>query len=160
MNFITCLSRVDKYDTILMMVDKFFKYMTFISTQSEYLMGYNLIHKTILVNCLFTFLGTKLNFFITFHPQINDQMKRVKRVLEDYLIHYVMVQQNNWVNLLDVVQFAHSIQYSRYLSIAYYFAKNHSDLIEEAREILTRAVQRMKKNDDQCQQKIKYVVID
>ncbi|CAA6662804.1 unnamed protein product [Spirodela intermedia] len=58
----------------------------------------------------FTLLGTKLSFSTTFHPQTDGQIERVNGMLEDYLKHYVITRQDNWVELLDAVQFAHTIQ--------------------------------------------------
>ena len=41
-----------------------------------------------------------------FHPQIDGQTKRVNRILEDMLRHYIKPMQDNWNEFLAVVEFA------------------------------------------------------
>ena len=56
---------------------------------------------------LFPYLGTKLNFSIAYHPQIDGQTKRVNRVLEDMLRMYVMDKPTKWEDYLQLVEFSY-----------------------------------------------------
>ena len=61
---------------------------------------------------LFGLLGSQLKFSTTNHPQTNGQTKRINAVLEDYLRHYVTTSQKNWLDLLDLAQFAYNLHKS------------------------------------------------
>jgi hypothetical protein len=50
----------------------------------------------------------KVELSSTFHPQINGQTKRVNQVLEQYLHYTTNYHQDNWSNLLSVVEFAYN----------------------------------------------------
>ena len=45
---------------------------------------------------------------IVYHPQIDGQTERLNQILKQYLQHYVNYTQNNWLELLPVVQFAYN----------------------------------------------------
>ncbi len=51
-------------------------------------------------------VGTKIQMSTAFHPQTDGQTERMNRVVEDCLRHYVMPHQQNWDQLLPVVEFA------------------------------------------------------
>ena len=56
----------------------------------------------------FAYLGTKLNFSTTYHPQTNGQTERVNQVLE-YMLHiYVMDKPSKWEDYLHLVEFAYN----------------------------------------------------
>ncbi|KAA0057858.1 reverse transcriptase [Cucumis melo var. makuwa] len=61
---------------------------------------------------LFSFLGTSLNIFSSYHPQTDGQTERFNCMLEEYLRHFVNARQKNWVQLLDVAQFCFNAQTS------------------------------------------------
>ncbi|XP_078446358.1 uncharacterized protein LOC144715301 [Wolffia australiana] len=174
MDFVTCLSRVGGHDAILVVVDRFSKYATFIPTTSK--VHADGVH------------GSKLIFSTSFHPQTDGQTEHVDSMLEEYLWHYVSVNQENWVELLEVAQFAHYINRSsatghspfeiatgrqpltppevvkrkgnRHFPVAFRFARDYHALIEEAREALERAAQRMKKYADQHKRDVEFQVGD
>ena len=57
---------------------------------------------------LFPDLGTKLNFNIVYHPQIDGKTERVNQVLE-YMLHmYVMDKPTKWEDYLHLVEFAYN----------------------------------------------------
>jgi len=43
-----------------------------------------------------------------YHPQTDGQTKRLNQMLEQYLQHYVNYAQNNWSEILPVVQFVYN----------------------------------------------------
>lgn len=59
---------------------------------------------------LFELLGTRLQFPTSNHPQTDGQTERINALLEEDLRHYVMANQSNWVDLLDIAQFSYNIQ--------------------------------------------------
>ncbi|GKA92165.1 putative nucleotidyltransferase, ribonuclease H [Tanacetum coccineum] len=65
-----------------------------------------------LLNKLFRFTGTNLNFSMSFHPQTDRQTERVNALLELYLRHYVSANQHDWAKLLDVAQLSYNMQRS------------------------------------------------
>lgn len=61
---------------------------------------------------LFNLMGTYLKFSTVNYPQADGQTKRVNALLEEYLQHYVISNQKNWVDLLDAAQFCYNIYHS------------------------------------------------
>ena len=59
-------------------------------------------------NALHGLLGTKLAMSTVFHPQTDGQTKRVNRILEDMLWHYINPIQDDWGEFLAVVEFAYN----------------------------------------------------
>ena len=59
---------------------------------------------------LFKFLGSKLKFSTTNHPQTDGQTKMINALLKEYLMHYVTTTQKNWVDLLDTTQLCYNLQ--------------------------------------------------
>ncbi|KAL0554721.1 hypothetical protein IC582_008649 [Cucumis melo] len=137
MNFITHLSKVGDFEAILVIIDRFSKYATFIPTtrQCSAEMTAQLFFKhvvklwgvpTSIVSDrdgrfigsfwteLFSFLGTSLNISSSYHPQTDDQTERFNCMLEEYLHHFVNTRQKNWVQLLDVAQFCFNAQTSSF----------------------------------------------
>jgi len=53
-------------------------------------------------------LGTKSKLSTAYHPQTDGQTERLNQTLEQYLRFYVNYQQDNWVTLLPVAQFAYN----------------------------------------------------
>ena len=45
---------------------------------------------------------------ITFHPQIDDQIERMNQIIEQYLRIYCNYQQDDWSNLLSLVEFSYN----------------------------------------------------
>jgi len=53
-------------------------------------------------------LGIKANLSTAYHPETDGQTKCVNQILEQYLRVYVNYQQDNWVNLLPLAEFAYN----------------------------------------------------
>jgi hypothetical protein len=54
---------------------------------------------------LFNMMRSNLKFSTGYHPQTDGQTERVNALLEDYLRHYALTSQKNWLKLLEVAQF-------------------------------------------------------
>jgi hypothetical protein len=67
---------------------------------------------------LFKGFGTSLNFSTTYHPQLDGQIARVNRVIEDMMIMYVVDKPSKWEDYLHLVEFAYNngYQYSLRMS--------------------------------------------
>ncbi|TYK25835.1 reverse transcriptase [Cucumis melo var. makuwa] len=133
MDFITHLPKVGNFEAILVIIDRFSKYATFIPTtkQCSEEMTAQLFFKHV-VNLwgvpisivsdrdgrfigsfwtkLFSFLRTSLNISSSYHPQTDGQTERFNYMLEEYLHDFVNARQKNWVQLLDVAQFCFNTQ--------------------------------------------------
>jgi hypothetical protein len=57
-------------------------------------------------NTLLAKLGTKAKLSTSFHPQTDGQTERMNQTLEQYLRCYVNYQQDDWVQMLPLAQFA------------------------------------------------------
>ena len=135
LDFITHLPKVREYDAILVIVDRFSKYATFVPTpklcSAELTAQLFFKHVVKLWGILssiisdrdgrfigtfwtelFAFLGTTLNISSSYHPQTNGQTERFNCLLEEYLCHFVDARQKNWIQLLDVSQFCFNCQTS------------------------------------------------
>src|SRR5882724_2587158 len=51
-------------------------------------------------------LGIKANLSTAYHPKTDSQTKMVNQILEQYLWVYINYQQDDWVNLLPLAEFA------------------------------------------------------
>ena len=135
MDFIHGLPKSEGCQTLMVVVDRFSKYGTFIPASKDcpaqeaaqllmkHLVKYWGVPKTIVSDRdgrfigkfwteLFKLLGTELNFSTSFHPQTDGQTERVNALLEIYLRHYVSVHQQDWAKILDVAQFSYNLQRS------------------------------------------------
>ncbi|KAK2973869.1 hypothetical protein RJ640_029685 [Escallonia rubra] len=135
MDFITCLPRSEGCGSIMVMVDRFSKYATFVASPADCTMEeatrlflknvvkYWGLPKVIVSKRdpkftgkfwteLFKLLGSELHFSTSFHPQIDGQTKRVNALLECYLWHFVSANQTDWARLLDVAQFLYNLMRS------------------------------------------------
>jgi len=57
-------------------------------------------------------LGIKANLSTTYHPATDGQTKWVNQILEQYLWVYINYQQDDWVNLLPLAEFAYTTRRS------------------------------------------------
>ncbi|KAH6786092.1 hypothetical protein C2S51_038547 [Perilla frutescens var. frutescens] len=126
MDFITGLPKVGDLYAVVVMVDQFSKYATFVpasktiteekttqlffkhivkiwglprdivSDRDSYFTG-NFWTE------LFKLLGSKLNMSSSFYPQSDGQIERFNLMLDEYLRHFVSANQKDYVKLLDVV---------------------------------------------------------
>jgi hypothetical protein len=135
MNFITNLSfnkRSEQiYDFILIIIDRYTKYFKYISARKDWttkqlanqlfdkIFSKHEMSKSIMFdkNSLFIFnfwfnfcyhLKIKIRLNIVFHSQTNDQTERQNQTLKQYLRIYVNYQQDNWIKLLFVTEFAYN----------------------------------------------------
>ncbi|KAJ7958669.1 Retrotransposon protein, putative, Ty3-gypsy subclass [Quillaja saponaria] len=135
LDFITSLSRVGDLSTLLVVVDRFSKYATFIPAPKycsaedtaqlffKYVVKYWGVPKNIVSDQdsrftgtfwseLFNLLGSQLNISSSYHPQTDGQTERFNGMLEEYLRHFASVNQRNWPKLLDIAQFCFNAQKS------------------------------------------------
>ncbi|TXG69042.1 hypothetical protein EZV62_003977 [Acer yangbiense] len=135
MDFISALSKSKGCGSIMMVVDRFSKYGTFIpatkNCTAEEAARLFLKHVVKLWGVpqnivsdhdprftrrfwteLFKMLGTDLNFSTSFHPQSDGKTKSFNELLELYLRHYVSAHQRDWAKLLDMAQFSFNLQRS------------------------------------------------
>lgn len=126
---------------------------------------------------LFELLGSDLKFSTANHPQTDGQTERVNALLEEYLRHYATASQSNWVELLDTAQFCYNLHRSSSTGkspfelatgqqplmphevaktksqgkcpAAYRYARSQQELIDEAKDSLSKAIRKMKKYADQ-----------
>ncbi|KAE8689004.1 Detected protein of unknown function [Hibiscus syriacus] len=135
MYFIIRLPHSEGLSSIMVVVDRFSKYGTFIPASKvcpakeaarlflKYVVKYWGVPKTIINDRdtrftgrfwteLFKLMGTSLNFSTTVHPQTDGQTERVNGLLEIYLRHYISATQSDWPKHLDVAQFSYNLQKS------------------------------------------------
>lgn len=53
-------------------------------------------------------LGSKQKMSTSYHPQTDGQTERINQIVEQYLRFYLNYQQDNWVELLPLAQFAYN----------------------------------------------------
>ncbi|GKV33019.1 hypothetical protein SLEP1_g41575 [Rubroshorea leprosula] len=135
MDFISALPRSEGCGSILVVVDRFSKYGTFIPAPRDckaeeaarlffkHVVKYWGLPRTIISDRdprftgkfwreLFKLMGSDLHFSTSFHPQTDGQTERVNALLELYLRHFVSANQHDWAKLLDVAQFSFNLQRS------------------------------------------------
>ena len=137
LDFITKLPRSKdewtgkEYDAILNVTDRLTKYAYFVpyleSSTAEDLGG--VLFKTIVTQhgvpdeivsdrdklftskywtTLMALIGVKRKMSTSFHPQTDGQTERINQTLKAYLRCYINYQQNNWVDLLPMAQYAYN----------------------------------------------------
>ena len=97
---------------------------------------------------LLSMLRIKLKMSTTFHPQTNEQMKRVNQSLKQYLRHYINNTQFNWVELLLMTQLTLNAKVSKTTKKTSFFAnfERESNLFEKPRNQVSTKVAIMKEN--------------
>jgi len=145
MNFIEKLPSSSRFDTILVIVDQLTKQTIFIpaddtitSTDLAYLFVLHMFSKHSIpshvtsnrglefVSNFFRSLGTALDMHLHFtsgyHPKGDRQTKCTNQTLEQYLCVYCNYQQDNWSELLPLVEFAYNNTPSATTSVSPFFA--------------------------------------
>ncbi|GKV50067.1 hypothetical protein SLEP1_g56783 [Rubroshorea leprosula] len=135
MDFISALPQSEGCGSILVVVDRFSKYGTFIPAPRDckaeeaarlffkHVVKYWGLPRIIISDRdprftgkfwreLFKLMGSDLHFSMSFHPQTDEQTERVNALLELYLRHFVSANQHDWAKLLDVAQFSFNLQRS------------------------------------------------
>ena len=131
MDFIEWLPVTEGFDTILVVVDRLTKMAHFIPTRSD--IDAPQLAKIFLQNIftkhgtpadivsdrgkhfvsrfwasLCTLLGVRSNLSTAYHPETDGQTERTNQILEQYLRIYVNYEQNDWINLLPLAEFAYN----------------------------------------------------
>ena len=135
MDFISALPKSEGCGCIMVVVDRYSKYATFIAAPTDckadeaarlfvkHIIKLWGVPKSIVSDRdprftgrfwteLFKMLGTDLKFSTSFHPQTDGQTERINSLLEMYLRHYLSAHQRDWAKLLDVAQFSYNLQRS------------------------------------------------
>ncbi|KAE8696991.1 cytochrome P450 78A7-like [Hibiscus syriacus] len=135
MDFIVGLPVTDGFSSIMVVIDRFSTYGTFIPASKvcpageatrlflKHVVEYWGVPKTIISDWdtrftgrfwkeLFKLMGSSLNFSTSVHPQTDGQTERVNALVETYLRHYVSATQRSWPKLLDIAQFSYNLQMS------------------------------------------------
>ena len=135
MDSIIGLPNSEGYGSIIVVVDRFSKYATFIAAlkdctakETVRLFLKNVVKywgqpKFIISDRdsrftgkflmeVFKLMGTELHFSTSFHPQTDGQTERVNALLELYLRHFVSANKTDWAKFLDVAQFSYNLQRS------------------------------------------------
>lgn len=135
MDYIVGLPISEGCGCIMVVVDRFSKYGTFIPTPKDcmaeisaklflkHVAKYWGLPKSIISDRdsrftgkfwteLFRLMGSALHFSTSFRPQTDGQTERVNALLEIYLRHFVSANQADWAKLMDVAQFSYNLQRS------------------------------------------------
>ena len=140
MDLIPDLPGSDRYDTILVVIDRLTKMSHFISCKKnldtqqfatlfmQHVVRLDRIPRDIVTNrgSLFTSRlwkqiteksGIERRLSTAFHPQTDGQTQRTNAILEQYLRAYVNYQQDNWNELLPQAEFAYNNRYQETIKI-------------------------------------------
>ncbi|RVW86102.1 RNA-directed DNA polymerase-like [Vitis vinifera] len=169
MDFIIRLPKSEDRGSIIVVVDKFSKYATFIAAPTDCTAEEM---ARLFIKHLFKLMGLELHFSTSFHPQTDGPTERMNALLELYLRHFVSANQKDWAKLLDIAQFSYNLQRSEatnkspvelatgqqpltphtlmigYMGrspAAFKFAKGWHKQAEIARSYLDKATKKMKK---------------
>ncbi|KAF4415710.1 Transposon Ty3-I Gag-Pol polyprotein [Colletotrichum fructicola] len=119
------------FDSVLVIVDRLTKYAYFIpykeasnaeecaytflkyiianhGTPKEIVSDRDKIFTSNFWKSIMSHLGIKQSMSTAFHPQTDGQTERINQILETYLRAYVNYNQDNWVVLLPIAQFAYN----------------------------------------------------
>ena len=130
MNFISRFSKVEGFGSVLVVVYRFSKYAIFIPAPNLYEAGHIFFNNVVkhfrmlddIVSdqdtwftsrfwvVLFMMWGIECRFSTANHPQTDSQIERLNQMLEEYLRHYVIVAQTNWLELLKPAQLSYNLQ--------------------------------------------------
>ena len=145
MDFIEKLLSSFRFDTILVIVDRLTKQVIFIPVHDT-IMSTDLAHLFVLhvfskhgisshvtsdrgsefVSNFFQSLGTaldmQLHFTSGYHPEGDGQTKCMNQTLEQYLRVYCNYQQDNWSELLSLMEFAYNNALSAITGVSPFFA--------------------------------------
>ena len=145
MDFIEKLPSSSGFDTILVIVDRLSKQAIFVPTHDTitsaelaclFVIHVFSKHRVLshvtsnygfeFVSHFFCSLGTaldmRLHFTSRYHPEANGQVEQTNQMLEQYLRVYCNYQQNNWSELLPLVEFAYNNAPNATTSVFLFFA--------------------------------------
>jgi RNase H-like domain found in reverse transcriptase/Reverse transcriptase (RNA-dependent DNA polymerase)/Integrase zinc binding domain/Chromo (CHRromatin Organisation MOdifier) domain len=94
---------------------------------------------------MMNFMGTHHKTSTAYHPQTDGQTERLNQTLEQYLRCYVNEQQDNWVELLPLAQFAHNSAKNQTTGTSPFFANYgyEPEAYRQPRQDETKAQQAM-----------------
>jgi hypothetical protein len=75
---------------------------------SDIVSDHGLLFTSDFITSLAQLLDMKLKFSTTYHPKSDGQTERTNQSLEGYLQLYCNYQQDNWSDLLPIVEFAYN----------------------------------------------------
>ena len=145
MDFIVGLLESNGYNAILVMVDRLSKMAHYIPTTekvmseqvarvfSDKVFKHDAIPDSIMSDrgthftskfskALSSLIGINQALSSSFHPQTDGETKRTNAILEQYLRGYINYQQNNWAELLTMVEFSYNNAVSATTGITPFFA--------------------------------------
>ncbi|RVW37571.1 hypothetical protein CK203_073985 [Vitis vinifera] len=167
MDFIIGLPKSEDNNSIIIVVDRFSKYATFIAAST---------------NCT---AKETTRLFLNFHPQTDGQTKTVNALLELYLRYFMSANQKDWAKLLDIAQFSYNLQrseatnkstfklatgqqpltphtltigYTGRSPVVFKFAKGWHEQVDIARSYLDKTAKKMKKWANKKRRHTKYKV--
>ncbi|CAL2233765.1 unnamed protein product [Prunus armeniaca] len=109
-DFIVSLPKSERYGSILVLVDKFTKYATFIPTPAD--CNADKAARLFLKHVV-KYWGIPKSIISDRDTRFTDgQTERVNALLGLYLRHYVSANQRDWTKLLDVDQLSYNLQWS------------------------------------------------
>ena len=79
---------------------------------------------SILWKCLYKKYSISIKFFSAYHPEINNQIESINKVIKNYFCVYINHTQNDWVNSLSIVKFAANNHVNSAIKLTLFFA-NH-----------------------------------
>ena len=131
-DFISGFPKVEGFGSVLVVVDRFSKYVVFIPAPSKCPVeeAMRIFISNVVKHFgmpedimsdrdtwftsrfwveMFNMWGTECKFYTANHPQIDGQTEQVNQMLEEYLRHYVTVAQTNWLELLKPAQLSYNL---------------------------------------------------
>ena len=109
-------------------------------------------------------MGTKQKLSTSYHPQTDGQTERTNQTIEQYLRCYLNYEQDNWVKLLPMAQFAFNNSAS-VTGISPFYANfgKHPNIIKEPKglkpiaEKANVSINRMKELHDMMQHELEFI---
>ncbi|KAL6330114.1 hypothetical protein AAG906_040033 [Vitis piasezkii] len=185
MDFIIGLPKSEDNDSIIVVVDRFSKYATFIAAPTDctaeetarlflkHVVKYWGLPKYIISDRdprftgkfwteLFKLMGSELHFSTSFHPQTDGQTERVNALLELYLRHFATNKSPFELATGQQPLTPHTltIGYTGRSPATFKFAKGWHEQADIARSYLDRAAKKMKKWADKKRRHTEYKVGD
>ncbi|RVW59633.1 Transposon Ty3-G Gag-Pol polyprotein [Vitis vinifera] len=185
MDFIIGLPKSEDNDSIIVVVDRFSKYATFIAAPTDctaeettrlflkHVVKYWGLPKYIISDRdprftgkfwteLFKLMGSELHFSTSFHPQTDGQTERVNALLELYLRHFATNKSPFKLATGQQPLTPHTLMigYTGRSPAAFKFAKGWHEQADIARSYLDKATKKMKKWADKKRHHTEYKVGD
>lgn len=109
-------------------------------------------------------LGSKQKMSTSYHPQTDGQTERINQIVEQYLRFYLNYQQDNWVELLPLAQFAYNSARTSTTEQSPFFANYghepqayHEEIIGPEAPTATKKTQQIKEIQNEIQQHLLFI---